>query len=283
MTALIPAGLNATLVLVRHGEFDLHRRGPVPGPGGDRAQRRPAVAQARLVAARLARPGDPPALADPGAGTGRDRPLPACPHGGHRGSDRGGDGCTGRRSASPVPARPEPGIARDRPGRVGRPPPDGDRGPLGRRPRDVAATAARGLGTRRRAAARASRRGSGRRLAGILSGSLPRPAGCRDIARRPPGRRLPDRPGRWAVDGRRRSRRHLQGPAADAVRPAARAVLDVVVRPRRDLRDRDPRRPAARPGHEPRRASRPGPRRGGPGRDRRAPRRRARSRDPRFG
>ncbi|MGK2851754.1 MAG: histidine phosphatase family protein [Candidatus Limnocylindrales bacterium] len=62
---LIPAGLDATLVLVRHGESEFIVQGRFQGqadsPLTDRGQR-----QASLVAERLARPHDRPALPLPG-------------------------------------------------------------------------------------------------------------------------------------------------------------------------------------------------------------------------
>jgi probable phosphoglycerate mutase len=62
--ALIPAGLNATLVLVRHGESTFIVEGRFQGQAETELSAT-GHAQARLVAARLARPVDPPALPVP--------------------------------------------------------------------------------------------------------------------------------------------------------------------------------------------------------------------------
>ena len=89
-------------------------------------------------------------------------------------------------------------------------------------------------------------------------GSLDRSpvAGYRDATGRPP------------VVHRRRARRRVQGHPADAVRPAARPVLDVVDGPLRGQRRGVPRRPAGPPRAQPDRAPRRATRRGGPGRAR---------------
>jgi broad specificity phosphatase PhoE len=65
MASLIPAGLDATIVLVRHGESEWITKGLFQGQG-DSALSERGVLQARLVARRLATADRPPVLPIPG-------------------------------------------------------------------------------------------------------------------------------------------------------------------------------------------------------------------------
>ena len=64
-SSLVPDRLDATLVLVRHGESRVHRRGPVPGPGRHAAVRRRGRRQAALVARAARAPARPAGAARP--------------------------------------------------------------------------------------------------------------------------------------------------------------------------------------------------------------------------
>ena len=227
--ARIPAGLDATLVLVRHGESAFIVRGPLPGPGRHAAVRHRAGARPALVAERLAPPHaarrcrSPPAppLEIVHSPLAPDRPRP---RGGHRrGRAAGG-------SAGPIPVRPDPRL----------------------RSRSARATGRASLATRsRRATARelaawrrtpteawapggespARRPGAGRarRSRDLLARARRRPAArARSTAPQVAGYgdAAADQP--WSIvvghDG------VFKVAAADPVRPAARAVLDVVDR-----------------------------------------------------
>ena len=222
-------GLDATLVLVRHGESRVHRRGPVPGPGrlaadasaaGARPRSSPRGSPHPHVARRCPSPPARPRLVHSPLGrTTRDR----------RG-DRGGR--RGAATAQPVVRGPMPGFLEIGQGdweglhrdeiaaRYGD---DARRPGAADRPRPGRPAANRS--TR-------SRRGSGRRSARLLADLAA--AGVPGTRDRDQVAGLRRRPGEPPVVDRRRPRRRVQGHAADAVRPAARAVLDVVDGPVRD-------------------------------------------------
>ena len=202
---------------------DVHRRGPLPGPGRLAADRRSAGARPRSSPAGWPRRTRRRPCRSRPAGRvelvhsplGRDDPDRR----GHRGGARAPTG-------SAVAAARRSGLPRDRPGRLAGPPSRRDRRALRRR------SSRPGGGRRSRpgrpAASRSprSRRASGRRspalLARLADGrppGTPRPLAGRGLRR--PAARPP-------VVDRRRPRRRLQGRPADPVRPAARAVLDVV-------------------------------------------------------
>ena len=96
---LIPEGLDATLVLLRHGESEWIREGRFQGqaetPLSDTGRR-----QAALAGARLAAPHASPDAPGPRQPPARDRPLAAGAHDRDGGAGRGGDRrgrCRGRR------------------------------------------------------------------------------------------------------------------------------------------------------------------------------------------
>ena len=265
---LIPEGLDATLVLLRHGESEWIREGRFQGqaetPLSDTGRR-----QAALAGARLAAPHASPMLPVPAS-----RPLEIA----HsplarttetaalvgRGDRR--ERCRGRRRRARARAT-RARDPRDRPGRLGGRDPRRDRPPLDRGARRMAAPSRRGVGTGRRVAgpgpgARPARPRRDPRAAGPrLSPGQPRPAAggrlSRRRARHPP-----------AVVDPRRPRRGVQGRAADAVRHPAQPVLDVLVRPVRDLGRGVPRGARGPAGAQPDRAPGANARRGGPGRGR---------------
>ena len=139
-TPLIPEGLDATLVLLRHGESEWiveHRfQGQAETPLSDAGRR-----QAALAGERLARPHASPGPAGAAAACRSRSSIRRC-----RGPPQtAGPSPTrsprGRRdpASAPVPVvRPDPGLPRDRAGRVGGRPPGRDRAPLAGRPRALA-------------------------------------------------------------------------------------------------------------------------------------------------
>ena len=160
--ALVPEGLDATLVLVRHGESQYIVEGRFQGQADTPLTERGAR-QAALVADRLATPHERPALPIPDGPAAGDRPLPAGP-------DRGdGRRPSPRRSAGDVPLTAEPGFLEIGQGDWEGLHRDEISGALRPDPGDLASPADRGLGTRRRVAGRG--RGAG-------------PTGARDRARR---------------------------------------------------------------------------------------------------
>ena len=174
----IPDGLDATLVLVRHGESRVHRRGPVPGPGRNAAVRRPAAARprssptalpdhtirrrSRCRPVRLARSSTRHCAHPPRRPT-RSRPPPA-------------SGRAGR-----------PGVPRDRPGRMGRAASRRDRARYAANARGLAPDADRGVGARAASRSPRSRTGCDRPCAMPSTPGRRRDAG---IARPRPGRGL---------------------------------------------------------------------------------------------
>ena len=261
--APIPAGLDATLVLVRHGESEWVARGPVPGPGRDAAP--PARAGARRRSPRRGSPRRtrPPGLPHPAGRAARDRPFAARAHDRDRRRDRRGGDAAGRRRRRPRRLAPEPGFLE-----IGQGEWEGlhrrrDRSALGRR--ELAALAATRRPRRgRRAASRSPR--STARVRPALAGILARARDGGDAGHASTGPQVAGyarRPVDAAVVDRRRPRRRVQGRAAGAARPAARAVLDVAVRAVRDHGRRVPRRPARPARAQPDRAPGGAARRGG--------------------
>ena len=203
--------------------------------------------QAALVADRLAATARRPGPAGPGRRPARARPLAA------RADDRDRRRRSRRRCARPGVAwraGRTRGLPRDRPGRLG--------GPAPRRDRASATAGARGLAADARsrpgrpAASRSPRSQARVRPALAIAARTGSPrAAPPGTARSPAGRRLRGPAARPPVVDRRRPRRRLQGRAADPVRPAARAVLDVVDGPVRDHDRRAPRRPPGPPRPQP--------------------------------
>ena len=206
LAPLIPDGLDATLVLVRHGESSSSSR------AGSRARprrrcRRPGGARRRSSpsASPAARSAGPAGPERPAA---RDRPLPARRDGRRPPTAierRDPRSRRGRRPCAPTPGFLEigqgdwEGLHRDE-----------IAARYGRRARGLAAATARGLGARRRVAGRGPGAGPRRRWPTTARapgrrrgppGTLDRPqvAGYGDARRRP------------AVVDRRRPRRRLQG------------------------------------------------------------------------
>ena len=105
-TPLIPEGLDATLVLVRHGESEYIAEGRFQGQAET-----PLTAtghmQAGLAGKRLARPHDDPALPIPG---GRPREIVHSPLARTRDTARAIADAIALDGAPPPPLRPEPGI-----------------------------------------------------------------------------------------------------------------------------------------------------------------------------
>ena len=105
-TPLIPDGLDATLVLVRHGESEYIAEGRFQGQAET-----PLTAtghmQAGLAGKRLARPHDDPALPIPG---GRPREIVHSPLARTRDTARAIADAIALDGAPPPPLRPEPGI-----------------------------------------------------------------------------------------------------------------------------------------------------------------------------
>ena len=147
------------------------------------------------MAGRLAAPHVPPALPVPSGDAARARPLPAQaddPDG------RGDRAChPGRRRDRRAPARP--GLPRDRPGRVAGPPSRRDRSALRSGARDLAPSAARGLGARRRV----TPRGRGTRPTGAggrsSRGSARAGRPARSTGRRSPATRTPSLDHPWSI------------------------------------------------------------------------------------
>ena len=200
---LIPDGLDATLVLVRHGEstFIVEGRfqGQAESPLSPTGRRQAAlVGRPAGRAARAARP------ADPDRRPGRARPLPAGTGDRDRRCDRDGPPIRGhdRRPA------PRSGLRRDRPGRVAGSPSGRGRGALRCGAQRLAPDAADRLGTRRRVTprGRGTRPVGSRRRPGA-SRRRPRARHARSVA----GRRLRGPDPRPSVVDRRRPRRRLQG------------------------------------------------------------------------
>ena len=149
--------------------------------------------------------------------------------------------------------RPDPGFAEIHQGAWQGLRRDEVESPLRRRALGLAPQPDRQLGARWRVAAR--RPGTGPAGARRASGAARRGPAAGD-ARSIPGRRLRRAAARPALVGRGRSRRGLQGRLADPVRPAPRAVLDVVDGPVRDHDRRAPGRAAGPARPQPDRASR---------------------------
>ena len=269
-TPLIPEGLDATLVLLRHGESEWIREGRFQGQA-ETPLSATGRRQAALAAERLAAPHASPMLPGPARAAARDRPLAARPHDRDRGGVADAIGAGHRRWP---PSRRPPGARdpRDRAGRLGGRDPRRDRPPLAGA-RRLAAAAVRSRGPR--AASRSPQVQARARpaLAACSSASAATTRAAPSTGRRSAATRAWAR-GRAAVVDPRRPRRRVQGRDADAVRPPAQPVLDVLVRPERDLRRRVPRRAGGPAGAQPDRAPRAAPRRA-----RRRPRpRRARGR-----
>ena len=230
---LIPDGLDATLVLIRHGESTFIVEGRFQGQA-ETPLSPTGLRQASLVAERLASPHDPPALPLPGgapielvhsplARTAQTaEAIARCDRGPRR--DRRPPG----RAALP----------RDRSGRMGGAPSRRDRPNAmapswrpGAEPRSMAwAPGGESL-------ARGRRHASGRRWTAMLARLAEgRPAGTHD---RPRCQAMPT-PSR-TIRGRSSSATTASSRwPVDAVRPAAGAVLDVVDGPVRDHRHRVP-------------------------------------------
>ena len=101
-TALIPAGLDATLVLVRHGESEFITQGRFQGQA-ETPLSAMGLRQAGLVAERLAHPHDAPALPLP------EGPLRELVHSPLRRTAQTAEAVAAAMRPSPVP-RPEPGF-----------------------------------------------------------------------------------------------------------------------------------------------------------------------------
>ena len=220
----MPAGLDATLVLLRHGESEYIVEGRFQGQAETPLTELGRARRRSPESASPHRPAPPPCRSRWTAD--RDRPLAAAADD----RDRVGRG-DGHRRGPPglgVPARPAgPGIRRDRrkvPGKAfattRSPSATATSWPAGGvdRPRPGRRMASR----RWRSRSASDRRSPGlvdRLAAGRAPGTLDRSqvAGYRDAGRRGP-----------AVGHRRRPRRRLQGAPADPVRPAARALLDLL-------------------------------------------------------
>ena len=99
---LIPDGLDATLVLVRHGESEFITQGRFQGQA-ETPLSATGLRQAALVAERLAHPHDPPALPLP------EGPLRELVHSPLRRTSQTADAIASAMLPSPV-ARPEPGF-----------------------------------------------------------------------------------------------------------------------------------------------------------------------------
>lgn len=99
---LIPDGLDATLVLVRHGESEYIVEGRFQGRA-ETPLSPTGLRQAALVAERLAHPHDPPALPI------TEGPLRELVHSPLRRTSQTADAIVGA-MAAPPPARPEPGF-----------------------------------------------------------------------------------------------------------------------------------------------------------------------------
>ena len=107
--ALIPDGLDATLVLVRHGESEFIVEGRFQGQA-ETPLSPTGLRQAALVAERLAHPHDAPALPAAGGSAARARPLAAAADD----PDRRGR----RQRDAPGPGRPARSRASSRSGRA---------------------------------------------------------------------------------------------------------------------------------------------------------------------
>lgn len=99
---VIPAGLDATLVLVRHGESEYIVQGRFQGQA-ETPLSATGLRQATLVAERLAHPHDPPALPLP------DGPLRELVHSPLRRTTQTAEAIAGQLTASPS-VRPDPGF-----------------------------------------------------------------------------------------------------------------------------------------------------------------------------
>ena len=237
----IPDGLDGALVLVRHGQSQLIEEGPLPGPDGlaaDGHRSRPGRARSpnRLAGRRV-----PPALPVPADAPSEIVHSPLARTAATARGDRRAPSAASETGGADVPVRGDPGFLE-----IGQGEWEGLTGAeiaerfgdtlaaWRRRPWETVApggeTLGRGRGARRTGPRdrpdRAARRTRGRHAGPIARGRLRR---CRAG---PP------------VGDPRRARRRVQGRPADPVRPAARALLDVVDGPVRHHGRGVPRRPA---------------------------------------
>ena len=184
--SLIPAGLDATLVLVRHGESTYIVEGRFQGQAESPLSPTGQL-QASLVATRLAAPHVPPALPVPERRPARTRPFAARPDDPDRRGDRARD--PGRGSDRHAP--PRPGLPGDPPGRMAGPPSRRDRRPLRSGARRLAPSAAGVHGHRAASHSPRSRHGSDRRWPGCSRGSARDVSPARTTGRRSPATATP--------------------------------------------------------------------------------------------